>query len=60
VRLSLGPSLQRRAAGVRQAVDAALRAIEPAIDVMQQNLGGVGDGGLEIARALRGASDRRR
>src|SRR5204863_761759 len=47
----LRPALQRGAAGVAQHIDAALGAVEPAIDIVQQHLAGVGNVGAQIAHA---------
>src|SRR5689334_8955364 len=49
----LRPALQRGAAGVGQHIDAALGAIEPAIDIVQQDLSGVGNMDAQVAHALR-------
>src|SRR5882757_2449952 len=51
----LRPAFERRATGIGQDIDAALGAIEPAIDIMQQNLRCIGDSGLEIAHPPRSA-----
>jgi hypothetical protein len=45
----LRPSLERGAAGIGQCVDAALDAVEPAIDVVQQDFRGVRNRGFEVA-----------
>src|ERR1700730_11812810 len=51
----LRPALQRGAPRIGQDINAALGAIEPAIDIMQQNLRRVGNLGLEIAHPPRSA-----
>ena len=45
----LRPASERGTSGVSQDVDATLGAIKPAIDIMQQNLGRIGDFRPEIA-----------
>src|SRR5436190_6916368 len=55
----LRPALQRGAAGVRQLVHAAFGAIEPAIDIMQEDLSGIGNLYAQVAHALRAIRQRR-
>src|SRR5262245_24194460 len=45
------PSAERACALLRQAIDAALYAIEPAIDIAQQDLGCIRNNGPDLARA---------
>jgi hypothetical protein len=45
----LRPTFERGTAGIGQHIDAALDAVEPAIDIVQQDFWGVRNGGLEIA-----------
>ena len=42
--VSLGPARERRVAFGRQRVNAPLDPGEPAVDIAQQNAGGIGDG----------------
>jgi hypothetical protein len=42
--VSLGPARERRGAFGRQRVNAPLDPGEPAVDIAQQNAGGIGDG----------------
>src|SRR4051794_22169746 len=56
MRVPLRPALQRGVPGLRQTIDTALCAIEPAIHVVLKNLGCIGNLRLEIApppRAIR-------
>ena len=56
----LRPALQRGVSGVGQYVDAAFGAIEPAIDIVQQDLRRVGNFGPQIAHPSRALRQRRR
>src|SRR6478735_4467674 len=49
----LRPALQRGMSGVGQHIDAALGAVEPAIDIVQQDLSGVGDIDPQVLHAAR-------
>ena len=56
----LRPSFQGGMASIGQAVDPALDAIEPAIDIVQQDLAGVRIVRLEVANPSRASGHRRR
>ena len=49
----LRPTLERRASGLGQDIDTAVGAVEPAINIVQENLSGVGNPRAEVAHALR-------
>ena len=49
----LRPALQRGAARIRQLIDTAFGAVEPAIDIVQQDLAGIGKVLAQIAHLLR-------
>src|SRR6187551_1237851 len=51
----LRPAFQRGMSGIGQRIDAALGAIEPAINIVQQDLPGVGNFGSQILDASRPA-----
>src|SRR5580692_3619321 len=55
----LRPALQCRAAGIGENIDAALGAVEPAIDVVQKYLWRVRNPGLQIAHPARALRQRR-
>src|SRR5665213_213244 len=57
--LLLRPALQRGMSGVGQDIDTALGAVEPAVDVVQQNFRRVGNLRLEIAHPPRPLRQRR-
>src|SRR5258708_29295878 len=59
VGLVLWPALQCGATGIGQHVDAAFGAVEPAIDVVQQDLSGIGNGRSEVANAAGPRGERR-
>ena len=49
----LRPALQRGVSGIGQHIDAAFGAVEPAIDIVQQDFRGVGNLRLEVAHPPR-------
>ena len=51
----LRPAFQRGMTGIGQHIDAALGAVEPAIDIVQQDLSGVGDIDPQVLQAARTA-----
>ena len=51
----LRPAFQRGMSGIGQHIDAALGAVEPAIDIMQQDLAGVGNISPQILHTSRPA-----
>src|SRR5437868_14867233 len=56
----LGPALQRSMSGIGQHINAALGAVEPAINIVQQNFARVRNCRLEIAHPLWSPLQRRR
>ena len=54
----LVPARERRGPFGRQRVNAALDPGEPAIDIAQQNAGGIGDGRANVAGAARASRER--
>src|SRR5689334_19083884 len=55
LQLMLRPPLQRCAPGLRQPIDPAFGAVEPAIDIVQQDLPGLGNVLAQIPHPLRPA-----
>ena len=55
----LRPAFQRGPSGIGQDINSALSAVEPAINIVQQDLRCVGNLGLEIAHAPRSLRQRR-
>ena len=51
VGLLLWPAFQRGTTGIGQHVHAAFGAVEPAVDIVQQDLSGIGNGRSEVANA---------
>src|SRR6516164_8578783 len=49
----LRPTLERRASRLGQDIDTALGALEPAINIVQENFSGVGYPRANVAHALR-------
>src|SRR5689334_17659475 len=54
----LRPALERGASGLGQSVDAAFGAIEPAINIVKQDLSGIRKALAQIAHALRSVRQR--
>ena len=54
-RYTLRPTFQRGTSGIVKSIDAALSAIEPAVDVVEEDFRRVGDVRLEVADATRAA-----